>query len=68
MEQTSRWSSVLDMPATLVAPVAEGQPLAELVVKLGGEEILREPVRALEDNPTGSLWQRMRDGVSLWFE
>ncbi len=60
--------STLDMPATLEAPVAEGQPLAELVVKLDGEELLREPVRALEDNPTGSLWQRMRDGVSLWFE
>ncbi len=60
--------STLDMPATLVAPVAEGQPLAELVVKLDGAEILRQPVRALADNPTGSLWQRMRDGVSLWFE
>ena len=60
--------SALDMPATLIAPVSEGQPLAELVVTLDGTEILREPVRALEDNPTGSLWQRMRDGVSLWFE
>ncbi len=60
--------STLDMPATLLAPVSNGQPLAELVVTLDGEEILREPVRALEDNPTGSLWQRMRDSVSLWFE
>jgi D-alanyl-D-alanine carboxypeptidase (penicillin-binding protein 5/6) len=60
--------STLDMPATLVAPVSTGEPLAELVVTLDGTEVLREPVRALEDNPTGSLWQRMRDGVSLWFE
>ncbi len=60
--------SSLDIPAVLVAPVAAGQPLAELAVKMGDSEILRQPVRALEDNPAGSLWQRMRDSVSLWFE
>jgi D-alanyl-D-alanine carboxypeptidase (penicillin-binding protein 5/6) len=60
--------STLDIPATLVAPVAEGQPIAELAVSLGDSEILRTPVRALEDNPTGSIWQRLRDTVALWFE
>ncbi|MEE4162017.1 MAG: D-alanyl-D-alanine carboxypeptidase family protein [Woeseiaceae bacterium] len=60
--------STLDIPATLVAPIAEGQPVAELAVSLGDSEILRTPVRALEDNPTGSIWQRLRDTVSLWFE
>lgn len=60
--------STLDIPATLVAPIAEGQPIAELAVSLGDSEILRTPVRALEDNPTGSIWQRLRDTVSLWFE
>jgi len=60
--------STLDIPATLVAPVAEGQPIAELAVSLGDSEVLRTPVRALEDNPTGSIWQRLRDTVSLWFE
>ena len=59
---------VIDVPATLVAPIAEGQPIAELAVSLGDSEILRTPVRALEDNPTGSLWQRLRDTFSLWFE
>ena len=60
--------STLDIPATLSAPVAEGQPLAELAVSLNGEEVLREPVRALGDNPRGSLWQRTRDSISLWFK
>jgi len=60
--------STLDIPATLVAPIAEGQPIAELAVSLGDSEVLRTPVRALEDNPTGSIWQRLRDTVSLWFE
>jgi D-alanyl-D-alanine carboxypeptidase (penicillin-binding protein 5/6) len=60
--------SVLNMPATLLAPVAQGQPLAELQVSLNGDQILNTPLRALEDNPDGSFWQRTRDGVKLWFE
>ena len=60
--------STLDMPASLTAPIAGGQPLGELVVELNGTELLREPVRALEDNPDGSIWQQVRDSVELWFE
>jgi len=60
--------SVLNMPATLMAPVAQGQPLAELQVSLNGSELINLPLRALEDNPDGSFWQRTRDGVKLWFE
>jgi len=60
--------SVLNMPAILLAPVAQGQPLAELQVSLNGDQLINMPLRALEDNPDGSFWQRTRDGVSLWFE
>ena len=60
--------SVLNMPATLLGPVAQGQPLAELLVSLDGAELIKTPLRALEINPEGSFWQRMRDGVKLWFE
>jgi D-alanyl-D-alanine carboxypeptidase (penicillin-binding protein 5/6) len=60
--------SVLSIPAVLEAPVAQGQPLAELKVSLNGTELLSEPLRALADNPSGSIWQRTRDSVSLLFE
>jgi len=60
--------SVLNMPAVLEAPVAHGQPLAELQVSLSGDSLVNEPLRALEENPSGSFWQRTRDGVKLWFE
>ena len=60
--------SRLDIPAMIVAPVAAGQPLAELSVHLDGEELLRTPLRALVDNPVGSFWQRVADSVTLWFE
>jgi D-alanyl-D-alanine carboxypeptidase (penicillin-binding protein 5/6) len=60
--------SVLNVPAVLLAPVAHGQPLAELQVSLNGDNLISEPLRALDENPSGSIWQRTRDGVMLWFE
>jgi len=60
--------SVLNMPAVLTAPVAQGQPLAELQVSLNGETLVKEQLRALEENPSGSLWRRTVDGVQLWLE
>lgn len=60
--------SVLNMPAVLLAPVALGQPLAELQVNLNGNSLLNTALRALDENPSGSFWQRTRDGVALWFE
>ena len=60
--------SKLDIPAIVTAPIAAGQPLADLSISLEGEELLKTPLRALEDNPEGSFWQRSKDSVSLWFE
>lgn len=60
--------SVQNMPAILVAPVAAGQPLAEIKVSLDGNNVVHEQLSALEDNPSGSFWQRTVDSVKLWFE
>ncbi len=60
--------STLDIPAIIEAPLAAGQAVAELKIRLGGEQLLSAPLRALDDNPIGSVWQRARDSVSLWFE
>lgn len=58
----------MNIPAVLLAPVGAGQALAELTVKLGDEILVTAPLVALADNPAGSIWQRTRDSVSLWFE
>lgn len=60
--------SNLNIPAIVTAPIAAGQPVAELSISLDGEELLKTPLRALEDNPEGSFWQRTKDSMSLWFE
>lgn len=60
--------SKLDIPAIVTAPIAAGQPVAELSISLDGDELLKAPLRALDDNPEGSFWQRSKDSVSLLFE
>jgi D-alanyl-D-alanine carboxypeptidase (penicillin-binding protein 5/6) len=60
--------SVHTMPTIIEAPVATGQPLGEIRVSLNGEELLLEQLRALEDNPNGSFWQRTVDSVMLLLE
>jgi D-alanyl-D-alanine carboxypeptidase (penicillin-binding protein 5/6) len=59
--------SVLNIPAVLVGPITEGQPLAELKMRLNGTDLVSQPLRALNENPSGSLWQRTRDSIKLWF-
>jgi D-alanyl-D-alanine carboxypeptidase (penicillin-binding protein 5/6) len=60
--------SKLDIPAIVVAPIAAGQPVAQLIVSLDDDALIKTPLRALEDNPAGSFWQRTKDSVTLWFE
>jgi len=60
--------SVLSMSSVLLAPVARGQPLAELEVSLNGSRIVATPLRALMENPRGSVWQRSRDSLMLLLE
>jgi D-alanyl-D-alanine carboxypeptidase (penicillin-binding protein 5/6) len=60
--------STLEIPTVIEAPVAQSQPLAEINIALGDEQLMQIPLRALQDNPSGSFWQRTVDGVSLWFE
>jgi D-alanyl-D-alanine carboxypeptidase (penicillin-binding protein 5/6) len=60
--------SMLNVPAIVLAPVAQGQPVAEIKINLNGTNLASRPLRALEDNPEGSFWQRTRDGISLMFE
>ena len=60
--------SVHNMPAVIEAPVGAGQPLGEIKVTLNEEVILQEQLRALDDNPSGSFWQRASDTVMLWLE
>ncbi|MBF0370956.1 MAG: D-alanyl-D-alanine carboxypeptidase [Magnetococcales bacterium] len=50
----------------LMAPLAEGQPIGTLVVKLGEEELMRKPVLADTAVPAGGIVRNMVDSVRLY--
>jgi D-alanyl-D-alanine carboxypeptidase (penicillin-binding protein 5/6) len=60
--------SVTNMPAVIEAPVTAGQPLGEIKVSLNDDVLVQEQLRALQENPSGSFWQRTVDTVLLWLE
>ncbi|MEO0996210.1 MAG: D-alanyl-D-alanine carboxypeptidase family protein, partial [Pseudomonadota bacterium] len=58
----------VELPSTIFAPVTVGDPLGELVVSHGDERLAKTALIALNEVAEGSLWQRLTDEVSLWFE
>jgi D-alanyl-D-alanine carboxypeptidase (penicillin-binding protein 5/6) len=60
--------SVKNVPAIIEAPLAKGQPVGDITIRLNDDIVVSEPLRALADNPAGTIWQRTVDTVSLWFE
>jgi D-alanyl-D-alanine carboxypeptidase (penicillin-binding protein 5/6) len=60
--------SVHNLPAIVEAPIARGQPVGDITISLNGDVLASEPLRALADNPAGTIWQRTVDTVTLWFE
>jgi D-alanyl-D-alanine carboxypeptidase (penicillin-binding protein 5/6) len=60
-------SARLEKSADLKAPVTKGARVGDIVVNLQEQELLRVPLVALQDVGEGSLWQRARDTVLLWF-
>jgi serine-type D-Ala-D-Ala carboxypeptidase (penicillin-binding protein 5/6) len=52
----------------LLAPIAAGETVGELVVTdAGGEVIARAPLAPAAAVPLGGLWTRLSDGIALWF-
>lgn len=54
-----------EVPATLLAPIADGQTIGVLNILLDGEVVASEPLIALRAIPKGSLFQRLVDEVRL---
>jgi D-alanyl-D-alanine carboxypeptidase (penicillin-binding protein 5/6) len=52
----------------IVAPVAAGQTLGTVQVKLGEEIIAEQPLVSLNAVAEGSFWQRITDEALLYFE
>jgi serine-type D-Ala-D-Ala carboxypeptidase (penicillin-binding protein 5/6) len=57
----------LQVPNVIEAPVAAGQEIGELRLRLADETVLRVPLVALADTEEGGLFSRLGDGVYLFF-
>ncbi len=57
----------MNIDEVIEAPVTKGKEYGELVVSLDGEELLREPLVALESVDAGGLFKRLWDGIVLFF-
>jgi D-alanyl-D-alanine carboxypeptidase (penicillin-binding protein 5/6) len=63
-----RLEAELDLPQQVVAPVEESEQLGVLRVSLADQMLAEANLFALNAVPQGSIWQRARDSVLLWFE
>jgi D-alanyl-D-alanine carboxypeptidase (penicillin-binding protein 5/6) len=52
----------------VIAPVAAGQGLGTVQVKLGDEIVAEQQLVSLESIGEGSIWQRVMDEALLYFE
>jgi len=63
-----RLEAQLDLPQQLVAPVELTDQLGTLRVSLADKTLMEANLFALNAVPEGTIWQRARDSVLLWFE
>jgi D-alanyl-D-alanine carboxypeptidase (penicillin-binding protein 5/6) len=59
---------IKEIPSLFAGNVEKGQEIGKLKISLDEKIIATLPLEALEENPYGSLWQRLRDTIQLWFE
>ncbi|VAW55214.1 D-alanyl-D-alanine carboxypeptidase [hydrothermal vent metagenome] len=65
--QYKKLDAVMDVNKNIEAPVEQGQQLGVVSVTLDGEEIVSQPLIALEAVAEGSLWQLGKDKVLQFF-
>jgi serine-type D-Ala-D-Ala carboxypeptidase (penicillin-binding protein 5/6) len=60
-------SAYIQKNADIVAPIAKGDRVGDIVVSLDGKELIRQPLVALRDVAEGGLWAKIRDTILRWF-
>lgn len=62
-----RLSARMEKATEITAPISRGARVGDIIVDLGGEELVRVPLVALRDVAAGGLWEQARDTVLQWF-
>lgn len=61
-------STRVEKNVNVIAPVAKGDKVGDLVIDLSGKEIGRLPLVALDDVAQGGWWEWLRDSILRWFQ
>lgn len=63
-----RLQAQMNVRKPLLAPLAKGQSVGNLVVSLDGKQVFTAPLVALEDYPEGGFFKRLSDATVLWWQ
>ena len=58
----------MDVPKSLVAPIAKGQKIGMVKVSLDGKVIAQRPLVALNAVEEGGFFKRLWDELMMWWE
>jgi D-alanyl-D-alanine carboxypeptidase (penicillin-binding protein 5/6) len=62
-----RLKAMLEIDEVIIAPVEQGASHGQLLVELDGQQLLQEPLVALESAPAAGFWSRLWDRIVLFF-
>jgi serine-type D-Ala-D-Ala carboxypeptidase (penicillin-binding protein 5/6) len=60
-------SATMELPSLISAPIAKGQALGTVRVKLSDKLVAERPLVAIDAVPEGGFFTRMADGIALWW-
>src|SRR5690606_20005168 len=66
--QYARLQPSMDVPRTLVAPIAQGQAVGKARVMLDGEVLAEAPLVALEEVPEAGFFKRLWHELLMWWQ
>jgi D-alanyl-D-alanine carboxypeptidase (penicillin-binding protein 5/6) len=58
----------MEVPKTVLAPIAKGQAVGKVRVTLDGKTLAERPLVAMEAVPEAGFFGRMWDDFWLWWE
>jgi D-alanyl-D-alanine carboxypeptidase (penicillin-binding protein 5/6) len=62
-----RMKASMDIPKTLVAPIAKGQAIGTVKVAMDGKVVAQAPLVALDAVPQGGFFRRLWDSLLMWW-
>ncbi|NNJ92818.1 MAG: serine-type D-Ala-D-Ala carboxypeptidase, partial [Gammaproteobacteria bacterium] len=66
--QYKNLDAAIQLNSQITAPITKGQKLGEVIVQLSGNELIRQPLVALQSVAEGGFFSRMMDNVMMMLE